>query len=330
MSGTYTMMTLGPYKFGIDAAAYQELKRTSEWLWPSQQRFDSTPALQATGKGDETIVLPGVIYPEWRGSTTEIDDMRALGDAKQPLTMIDGRGHVLGKWVITNLEETHSVFAQAGVGRKQEFNLTLKRFGDVSPPSLPDDAADTLGSAAKAAAAGAATAGAVASPLPSIPSVLDTAKAAVASATATANAALSTAGRISGQLGGALSQVSRIANTLGIHAPAITKALNRSLSAMNGIRTTAGDGLDLLRKVQTVSSAASAARGMFDAATSQAQPVMQSSASIKSSLTSLQASGAGQDSLAAVTSALVSVNRAASLASSLRDNANILVKRIGG
>lgn len=328
MSGTYTMMTLGPYKFGIDTAAYQELKRSSEWLWPSQQRFGQTPVLQCAGKGDETITLPGVIYPEWRGSTLEIEDMRALGDGKIPLALIDGRGNVLGKWVITNLEETHSVFAQAGVGRKQEFTLTLKRFGDVTPSGLPDDA--TGAGAGAISAVGSQLSGAVSSPLPAIPSVLDSAKAAVASASATANAALSAASRITGQVGGALSQVNRIASTLGIHAPAIVKALNRSMSAVNSIRTASGDGLDLLRKVQTVSSAASAASSMFSAATSQAQPAAQSSASIKASLASLQGAGAASDTLATVTTALVSANRVTALASSLRDNTNTIIKRIGG
>lgn len=322
MSGTYSMMTLGGFKFGISTAAYQELKRTTEYLWPSQQRFGSAPAVQSTGLGDDAISLAGVVYPEWNGGTGQLDDLRSLAGDRQPLTMIDGRGNVLGRWVVEKVEEGQGVFAQAGVARKQEFTLALKKYDDIKP----------AGELAAALAAPMAIPSSVTA-LPQISQSLTPASSItdqLASVSATANAALSSASRISGQVGSALSNVARVANTLGIHAPAITTALNRSMAAVNGIRTAAGDGLDLMRNVQSASSAASAARGMFEAATSQAQPAMQSSASIKSSLTSLTAAGVAQDSLAAVTGALVSANRAASLASSLRDSSNTLLKRIGG
>jgi len=35
--------------------------------------------------------------------------------------MIDGRGNILGRWVIERVDEKQSVFADAGVPRKQEF-----------------------------------------------------------------------------------------------------------------------------------------------------------------------------------------------------------------
>jgi phage protein U len=321
MSGIYNMMTLGGFKFGMSTAAYQELKRVTEYLWPSQQRFGAAPAVQATGQGDDSISLSGVIYPEWNGGTGQLDDLRSLAADRQPLTMIDGRGNVMGQWAIEKIEEGQGVFAQAGVARKQEFTLSLKKFGDIKP-----DGALAAALSAPLAIPSSITA------LPEISASLSPASSLadkLASVSATANAALSSASRITGQVGSALSNVARVANTLGIHAPAITTALTRSMAAVNGIRTAAGDGLDLMRNVQSAGSAASAARGMFDAATSQAQPAMQSSASIKSSLTSLTSAGADQDSLAAVTGALVSANRAASLASSLRDSANTLVKRIG-
>jgi phage protein U len=322
MSGIYTMMSLGGFKFGVSTAAYQELKRTTEYLWPSQQRFGAAPALQATGMGDDAISLSGVVYPEWNGGTGQLDALRGLAGDRQPLTMIDGRGNVLGRWVIERVEEGQGVFAQAGVARKQEFTLGLKKYDDIKP----------AGELAAALAAPVAISSSIAA-LPEVSAALSPASSItdqLSSVSATANAALSSASRISGLVGAALSNVARVANTLGIHAPAITTALNRSMAAVNGVRTAAGDGLDLMRNVQTATSAANAARSMFQAATTQAQPAMQSSASIKSSLASLTAAGAAQDSLSAVTGALVSANRAASLASSLRDNSNTLLKRIGG
>lgn len=320
MSGIHTMMTLGGFKFGMSTAAYQELKRTAEYLWPSQQRFGATPALQSTGYGDESISLSGVVYPEWNGGTGQLNDLRSLADGRQPLTMIDGRGNVMGRWVIERVEEGQAVFAQAGVARKQEFTLGLKKYDEIKPDG----------------ALAAALGGPLAIPssitaLPQISASLSPASSAadmVASVSATANAALSSASRISGQVGAALTNVSRIANALGVHAPAITTALTRSLSAVNSIRTSAGDGLDLLRKVQTAGSAASAVRGIYDNVSAQVQPATASSASIKASLAALQGGGAAGDTLTTITSALVSANRATALASSLRDNANTIIKRI--
>lgn len=122
------MMILGPYPFGLDTAAFQELNRNTEWRWPSQDVFDSRPVVQFTGAGDDSITLPGVIFPEYWAGTGQLDALRALGDQGEPQTLIDGRGNVLGEWVITSVQERQTIFAQAGVGRRQEFTVALKRF----------------------------------------------------------------------------------------------------------------------------------------------------------------------------------------------------------
>lgn len=122
------MLILGPYPFGLDTAAFQELNRSTEWRWPSQDVFQSLPALQFTGKGDDTITLPGVIFPEYWGGTGQLDALRELGDLGEPQTLIDGRGNVLGEWVITGVQERQAVFALAGAPRRQEFTVNLKRY----------------------------------------------------------------------------------------------------------------------------------------------------------------------------------------------------------
>jgi phage protein U len=122
------MLILGTYAFGIDTAAFQELNRTTEWRWPSQDVFESRPLLQFTGSGKDTITLPGVIFPEYWGGTGQLDQLRDLADMGEPQTLIDGRGNILGDFVITSVQERQSVFAQAGVARRQEFTITLERF----------------------------------------------------------------------------------------------------------------------------------------------------------------------------------------------------------
>lgn len=131
-TGTTVMLQLGSFQFGVSTAAYQSLQRTAEWRWPAQERFGKGPVLQHIGQGAETVTLPGVIYPEWRGGTGQVDDLRELADKGEPQMMIDGKGQVLGKWVIERVEEKQAVFAEGGVARKQEFTVQLRRYVDES------------------------------------------------------------------------------------------------------------------------------------------------------------------------------------------------------
>lgn len=322
MSGLYTMMTLGGFQFGVSTAAYQELKRTTEYLWPSQQLFGSAPAVQYVGKGDESISLPGVIYPEWNGGTGQVEAMRALAERKQPLLMIDGRGNVLGNWVIERVEESQAVFAQAGVARKQDFTISLKKFSDVGAAV---NLTGSLPSLALPASAGISALPVISASL----SPLSSAAAMVSSVTTTANAALSTASRLSAAAGGAITNVARAASALGIHAPGITKALTRAQDVANTVTSSARVGIDSMRRVQTAASAASAVRGMFNDVSALTQPATNSSTAIKTSLASLTAAGASADTLGVVTDALVTVNRVATFTSTLRDNTNTIMKKIG-
>lgn len=124
------MMMWGQYAFGIRNAAFQQLNRGKDWHWPVIERFAQAPLLQFTGEGEETISLPGVIYPEWNGGTGQIDEMRAQADGATPRTLIDGRGNILGQFVCTHISETQTIFGQFGIPRRQDFTIELKRFPD--------------------------------------------------------------------------------------------------------------------------------------------------------------------------------------------------------
>lgn len=126
-TGPTVMMQLGEYQFAIAAAAYQELRRTSEWRWPSQDRFGQRPVLQFTGPGEDSISLQGVIFPEWNGGTGQLDAMRGMADQGEALPLVDGNGSSMGQWVIASIEEGQTVFAGNGVPRRQEFTMQLKR-----------------------------------------------------------------------------------------------------------------------------------------------------------------------------------------------------------
>lgn len=129
MSADY-MLSLGGYQFGVSAAAYQELSRAIEYRWPAQERLNRRPALQYLGIGQETIDLPGVIYPHYKGGHGQVDKLRAMAGKGKPLLLMDGLGRDLGYWCITRLEDTWSNFASNGVPAKIEFRIALSYYGE--------------------------------------------------------------------------------------------------------------------------------------------------------------------------------------------------------
>lgn len=122
------MMILGSFRFSIDTAAYQELTRDTEFRWVAQDVFGVRPRLQYTGPGADSITLQGTVYPEYRGGLEQINIMRSVADQGKPQRMIDGKGRVLGQWVIEKVQEKQPIFAAGGVPRRQDFTLQLKRF----------------------------------------------------------------------------------------------------------------------------------------------------------------------------------------------------------
>ena len=128
-----SMLSLGPFRFAVDTAAYQSLRRSVEYRWPSQTRIGRRPARQFAGTGDETISLQGLIYPEFKGGLKQVDTMRELAGQGEPQILIGstgGRGEVWGKWCIIAVEETQTVFFADGTPRKQEFSLQLGHYGE--------------------------------------------------------------------------------------------------------------------------------------------------------------------------------------------------------
>jgi hypothetical protein len=119
-----------PYFFNLDTAAFDELRRSTEFRWASQERLSRRPAQQGVGMGDEKITLKGVIFPGLKGGLKQLDTLRAIGAKLQPLTLTTGYGDVLGTWCLKSLEEEQGSLMQGGIPRKQGFTLEFVRYGD--------------------------------------------------------------------------------------------------------------------------------------------------------------------------------------------------------
>ena len=124
------MMALGEYRFSLPTAAYQEFTHSAEYRWAAQERLGRLPAQQYVGPGRETISLRGILYPSFRGGLGQLDRMRAEAGRGVSLEMTEGSGRVLGRWVITRVEETRRIFEADGTPKKVEFRLELGRYGE--------------------------------------------------------------------------------------------------------------------------------------------------------------------------------------------------------
>lgn len=124
------MMMLGEYPFSIYTAAYDQLQHTSEYNWQSQQRLGQKPAQQFTGLGSDTIGLSGVMLPDFSGGAAQIETMRETAAKGEALILVSGTGFVLGKWCITKISDTGSIFWGNGAARKIEFSMDLTAYGE--------------------------------------------------------------------------------------------------------------------------------------------------------------------------------------------------------
>ncbi|MBP1087004.1 MULTISPECIES: phage tail protein [Pseudomonas] len=119
-----------PYYFNLDTAAFDELSRSSEFRWASQERLTRRPAQQNIGLGDESLTLKGAVFPNVKGGIKQLDTLRGIAGLGVPLALTTGYGAVLGNWCLKKIQEDQSALMQGGIPRKQAFTLEFTRYGD--------------------------------------------------------------------------------------------------------------------------------------------------------------------------------------------------------
>lgn len=123
------VLSLGTFTFSTSTAAYDTLQRNTAWEWGEQKLVGAYPVNQFTGEENETITLPGSIYPlHQNAGLNQLDTLRALAAKGKPLALADGRGRTLGRWVILSISEDQSAFLPGGAPRKQAFTVNLRRY----------------------------------------------------------------------------------------------------------------------------------------------------------------------------------------------------------
>lgn len=123
------MMALGMFVFSLPTLAYEELQRRTSWRHVQNTRIGARAANQFLGPGDDLVSLSGMLPPEL-SDVTSIATLRDLGDAGDPLPLVDGRGQVYGAFVIESIDERQSSFLDNGAPTRIDFSLELRRVPD--------------------------------------------------------------------------------------------------------------------------------------------------------------------------------------------------------
>ena len=123
------MLAWGGYVFSVGTAAYASLQRSVKYAWRSKERVGKLPMQEFTGRGEETISLRGVIYPDYRGGIAQVDLMRIQAGLGKPLPLVGGDGRVFGLWCARSIDEDQTWFDGRGRAQRIEFRLELVRYG---------------------------------------------------------------------------------------------------------------------------------------------------------------------------------------------------------
>lgn len=124
------LMALGPFRFAMETAAYQTLKRNNAYRWPVQARLQDRPTRQFVGQGEESIDLEGIVYPNLAGGLGQIERLREMAKLGEPMILADGLGFVWGRYVVLSLQEGRTFLLSDGRPRKQTFTVQLSHYGE--------------------------------------------------------------------------------------------------------------------------------------------------------------------------------------------------------
>lgn len=239
------MMVLGDYLFSINTLVFQEWARSTEWRWPAQERMGQYDALQFTGPGPDTLELPGVLFPNWRGDINGLDELRGMGDDGQPYQLVDSMGYVQGRWIMERLDERQSHHMVNGKPQKVDFTLRLRKFDDGEEI---DDGASILDKATGAISAATGKGG----PLSGVADMVGKIQSGAAS--------------VLGDLKSAAAQVQAAVAPVLADAASVVGAVNRGIAVVNDIRAVASQVEQQVKSIGNIGAALSGATTLFEKA----------------------------------------------------------------
>lgn len=122
--------SISPFYFNLDTAAFDALRRTSQYRWAAQERLTRRAAMQSVGIGEDRLTISGAIFPAYRGGLGQVEALREIAARQYPVTLTTGYGVVLGAWCVVRIEEEQAALIAGGAPRQQKFTVEFMRYGD--------------------------------------------------------------------------------------------------------------------------------------------------------------------------------------------------------
>lgn len=150
----FVPLMFGDLKFGVDALAFNSLKKTFGATLASQARLGGQPSLQFTGRPSRKVTLSGTLFPtrllaepETAAGAAKIvgradlETLRGLAESGESRWLVSGNGEVFGKFAAESLSEDETVWLEDGTPLRVAFTLSLAEDlsepGDANEASLP-------------------------------------------------------------------------------------------------------------------------------------------------------------------------------------------------
>ena len=122
----FPLLSLGLFIFATGQTAIDEIQRKSSYRYGTGNAIGVRPTLQYLGPDNDSMTLPGILYPEVTDPPSVLDALRDMAKTGQSYALLGGDGSYFGLWKVTDIEETRKHLLSDGTARKIEFSLNLK------------------------------------------------------------------------------------------------------------------------------------------------------------------------------------------------------------
>ena len=127
------ILQIGNLQFESDIS-YESIQQVMSWKWEEIPRLGTTSVLHYAHTPSPTFSCQGTWW-NTDGSKSKLADIEAMGDTKEPLSLVDDAGRNYGYWIIETLTNLGSIFRYGfPTAMKNEWELTLKYFGETPRP----------------------------------------------------------------------------------------------------------------------------------------------------------------------------------------------------
>ena len=124
--------TLGPFSFEAHGFGLTGVDRSLKTGWAAVKVAGGMDKLQWLGGDNETVNIPGVLFPMEFGGEQSLAGIRQAAIAGQPLPFVQlaggMNGLVHGMFAIEGVDDKQTFIAPNGVPMKNTYTISMKRF----------------------------------------------------------------------------------------------------------------------------------------------------------------------------------------------------------